>query len=344
MAARGRARRCCCSNGWTPWSACRASPVALALPLLAPTTCGAHGADEFAVPRARPARVTSYRDGDYSFGLSLGAASDELGELVAAHNALGEALREQRLGLVQRELLLDTMVQNTPVAMLLVEPDGRIVFANLAARKLLGEGRQARRPCVSKTCWRARRPAARRASSAAATACSRSATTTSEETLPPGAPRFPPQRPAPRIAAAAPAHHRAAPAGSADLEEGDPRDQPRIEQFAGAGRIAGAFGRGTGAPRPDRTAARPSATIEERARHLEGFIRGYARFAKLPAPRLEPVHWPRFIAQPAHARSISRSKAAEPDGHARFDAAQTRTGAAEPAQERARIRHGGRRT
>ena len=36
------------------------------------------------------------------------------------------------------------------------------------------------------------------------------------------------------------------------------------------------------------------ATIEERARHLEGFIRDYARFAKLPAPRTEPVEWRRF--------------------------------------------------
>ena len=31
--------------------------------------------------------------------------------------------------------------------------------------------------------------------------------------------------------------------------------------------------------------------IEERARHLEGFIRGYARFAKLPSPRLEATAW-----------------------------------------------------
>ena len=38
-------------------------------------------------------------------------------------------------------------------------------------------------------------------------------------------------------------------------------------------------------------------TIEERARHLEGFIRDYARFAKLPAPRRESVAWARFVAQ-----------------------------------------------
>jgi len=41
----------------------------------------------------------------------------------------------------------------------------------------------------------------------------------------------------------------------------------------------------------DQTARLPEAlrVIEERARHLEEFIRGYARFAKLPAPRREAV-------------------------------------------------------
>ncbi|MEG3194060.1 PAS domain-containing protein, partial [Lysobacter sp. D1-1-M9] len=91
--------------------------------------------------RALAGTVDSYRDGDFSFGLTW-RGQGELGELVASHNRLGDALREQRLALVQRELLLDTMVQNTPVAMLLVDPSRRVVHANLAARKLLGEGRR----------------------------------------------------------------------------------------------------------------------------------------------------------------------------------------------------------
>src|SRR6476469_10588453 len=89
--------------------------------------------------RALAGSVASYRDGDFSFGLAWHGGGD-LGDLVDAHSALGQALREQRLALVERELLLDTMVQNTPVAMLLVDPSRRIVHANLAARKLLGEG------------------------------------------------------------------------------------------------------------------------------------------------------------------------------------------------------------
>src|SRR6185369_482528 len=38
------------------------------------------------------------------------------------------------------------------------------------------------------------------------------------------------------------------------------------------------------------------ATIEERARHLEGFLGGYARFAKLPQPQLQMVEWRTFLA------------------------------------------------
>jgi PAS domain-containing protein len=82
----------------------------------------------------------------------------ELGELVAAHNALGDALRDQRIALVQRELLLDTMVQHTPVAMLLVDPHGRVVHGNLAARKVAGRRQAPGRPVVR----RHPRPLARR--------------------------------------------------------------------------------------------------------------------------------------------------------------------------------------
>ena len=49
--------------------------------------------------RALAGTVASYRDGDYGFSLSTGV-DGELGELVAAHNRLGDALREQRLALV----------------------------------------------------------------------------------------------------------------------------------------------------------------------------------------------------------------------------------------------------
>src|SRR5690606_29842309 len=90
--------------------------------------------------RALSGTVASYRDGDFAFGVAWDKYADLI-ELVQAHNTLGDVLREQRQNLVQRELLLDTMVQNTPVAMVLFDPNRRIVLGNLAARTMLGEGR-----------------------------------------------------------------------------------------------------------------------------------------------------------------------------------------------------------
>ncbi len=62
-------------------------------------------------------------------------------------------------------------------------------------------------------------------------------------------------------------------------------------------------------------------TIEERTRHLESFILGYARFAKLPTPRLEHCHWPAFVERLASevAFSVPGDLPAE---SALFDAAQ----------------------
>jgi signal transduction histidine kinase len=45
-----------------------------------------------------------------------------------------------------------------------------------------------------------------------------------------------------------------------------------------------------GPPNPEQL-GRVFSTIEDRARHLAGFIEGYAQFAKLPHPRIAPVAW-----------------------------------------------------
>jgi nitrogen fixation/metabolism regulation signal transduction histidine kinase len=90
--------------------------------------------------RALSGAVASYRDGDFSFSLVVDR-DDEFGELLLAHNQLGAALREQHSHLVQRELLLDTVTQNSPVVLLLVDHHRNILYANLAARHLFNEGR-----------------------------------------------------------------------------------------------------------------------------------------------------------------------------------------------------------
>ncbi|MEP6634568.1 MAG: HAMP domain-containing sensor histidine kinase, partial [Luteimonas sp.] len=68
------------------------------------------------------------------------------------------------------------------------------------------------------------------------------------------------------------------------------------------------------------------ATIEERARHLEGFIRDYARFAKLPAPRVEPIEWSHFVTQLRAQVEFACDIDAVEGGIARFDPAQMEQG------------------
>src|SRR5690606_36460529 len=62
-------------------------------------------------------------------------------------------------------------------------------------------------------------------------------------------------------------------------------------------------------------------TIEERTRHLEGFIQGYARFAKLPMPQPQEVAWAPLL--DALGRHYPFRLAGEPpESPARFDRAQ----------------------
>jgi nitrogen fixation/metabolism regulation signal transduction histidine kinase len=90
--------------------------------------------------RSLEGAVSSYRDGDFSMSIASNRR-DELGALIRMHNVLGATLREQRQHLTERELLLDTVVQNSPVALLLADPNGNVVYANIAARHMFNEGR-----------------------------------------------------------------------------------------------------------------------------------------------------------------------------------------------------------
>jgi two-component system, NtrC family, nitrogen regulation sensor histidine kinase NtrY len=85
--------------------------------------------------------IVSLRDRDFS--VSVSAVEDaELAGLIEAYNSLGELLRRERLDLYQRELLLDTVIQATPLALVLTDDGGHIVYSNVAARQLLHSGRK----------------------------------------------------------------------------------------------------------------------------------------------------------------------------------------------------------
>lgn len=77
----------------------------------------------------------SLRDRDFSVSIGVDRR-DELGVLVDAYNRLGGVLRDERQSLFQRELLLDTVIHTTPIALVLCNARNAIVLSNAAARHL----------------------------------------------------------------------------------------------------------------------------------------------------------------------------------------------------------------
>jgi nitrogen fixation/metabolism regulation signal transduction histidine kinase len=251
--------------------------------------------------RALTGTVTSYQDGDFSFSLHW-PQNDELSDLVAAHNALGEVLRKQRLDLVQRELLLDTMVQNTPVAMLLVSDAGPIVYANIAARQLLNQGRRLEGHQLNDILAQAS-PAltealARGGDGLFTTKATGANTDIDEEDV---------YHLARRSFKLNGRKHELLLLRQLTME----LRRQEVQTWKKVIRVISHELNNSLAPltslahsgaelvRRGQTERLPQilGTIEERTRHLENFILGYARFAKLPTPRLETQHWQGFLTQ-----------------------------------------------
>ena len=86
------------------------------------------------VLRAVSDGIVSMRDHDFSVSIRT-ISNDEIGDVVTAYNALGDLLRRERLDLHQRELLLDTVIQATPLVMVLTNTSGRVVYSNRRVRR-----------------------------------------------------------------------------------------------------------------------------------------------------------------------------------------------------------------
>ncbi|MGB0132608.1 sensor histidine kinase [Dokdonella sp.] len=263
--------------------------------------------------RALSGSVSAFGDGDFSFSIR-NTRRDEVGDLVAAHNELGRVLRDQRQNLFQRELLLDTVVQNTPNALVLVEPGGHVVHANLAARALLNEGRAMNGERFEDIVAEAA-PELAQALSGTQDALFSVQIGEEEETF--------------------------------HLSQRDFKLQGRTHRMINLRRMTRELSRQEVATwkkvirvvshelnnslAPIRSLAHSGrelarlgelaklgvvfATIEERATHLGGFVQGYAHFAKLPTPQPSFVEWSPFLealgqhskfrlAQPAPAGTV----------------------------------------
>lgn len=298
--------------------------LALLLALLIALPLTFYAARRVAQPLVRTLRavtdgVTSMRDNDFSVSITR-RHDDELGRLVDSYNALGALLRQERQTLYQRELLLDTVIQSTPLALVLTNAGGAIIYSNLAARQLLAGGRKLEGrsfPVLLESAPETLRQAV---------ASGRDALFTLEldgesEILHGSQRRF--------VLNAQPHFLHLFKRLTRELAKQEVRTWKKvirvishelnnslapISSLAHSGRSL--------ALQPDRERLEQIfATIEERARHLHSFIDGYARFAKLPRPRVEAVNWSSFLGALGQAASF-RIGGPLPMRPARFDPAQ----------------------
>lgn len=244
------------------------------------------------IVRAVSAGVDRFGEGDFA-GSIRQIRDDELGDLIASFNVLGNVLREQRQQLFQRELLLDTVVQNTPTALLLEGPGGHVVYANVAARKLFGS-RRLEGHTVSELL--ADTPAAMQEAASSGGDCIFSVPIDGEEE----------------------AFHFSRRSFSLNGRQHQLHLFRRITRELSRQEVAvwkkvirvishelnnslapisslAHSGRELVARGQPEALERVFATIEERARHLDTFVRGYAAVAKLPNPNKQHTVWTDFL-------------------------------------------------
>ena len=263
--------------------------------------------------------ISGLRDRDFSVSITP-TGSSELVKLVTAYNSLGDLLRRERLDIYQRELLLDTVLQTTPLALTLTNVTGRIVYGNIAARQLLRGGRKLEGLALEALLEES--PAALR-----------EALKGNGDTL------FTME-----VDGESEVYHLSR---RAFVLNGQPHELLLLKQLtrelaaqevivwkkvirviahelnnslapirslAHSGSLLA-----VGAESPE--LERVFATIADRASHLATFIEGYAKFAKLPKPRPGPVAWPAFLARIAAAQPFT-IEGSVPQREASFDVGQ----------------------
>ncbi len=272
-----------------------------------------------ALIRALSGSVSAFGDGDFSFSIR-NDRRDEIGDLVVAHNELGRVLREQRQNLFQRELLLDTVVQNSPTAMTLVEPGGHVVYANIAARSLLNGGRTMNGSLIESIIAEAP-PQLAEALSSGTDSLFSVELNHEEETFHLSQRNFKLQGRTHRMLMLRRMTRELSRQEVATWKKVIRVVSHELNNSLAPIRSLSHSGRQL-AKRGELTRLElVFDTIEERALHLGNFVQGYAHFAKLPTPQLSNVEWQPFLAtlgQHSHFRLIGPA----PDAPGQFDRAQ----------------------
>jgi two-component system, NtrC family, nitrogen regulation sensor histidine kinase NtrY len=239
--------------------------------------------------RALADGITSLRDHDFSVSVTR-ATHDEMGELVDAYNALGDKLRVERQSLYQRELMLDTVIQTTPLALILTNANDHVLYSNTTARQLFNNGRKFEGDRFAPYLEAAPQPLQE--------AIQRGGDTLFTLELG-GEPQVYHVSQRQFLLNAMPHRLLLLKQLTREINSQEVATWKKvirviahelnnslapISSLAHSGQIL--------AQRPDPAQLmKVFSTIEDRARHLAGFIEGYAQFAKLPQPRLAPVPW-----------------------------------------------------
>ncbi|MBH9576160.1 sensor histidine kinase [Inhella proteolytica] len=277
-------------NWWPPLAAGLAAAALLALPM-------AWALSHLLEPlrqllAALDSLVLSWREGDFNARVAEPAYPAELRQLARSHQLLAAAIQGQRQQLAQRELLLDTLVQHTPLALLLIDPQGRVALDNLAARALLAQGRR-----VQGLAWEALLAQAPPALAELLRGGREGLVQGADETQWLVSLRALDLRGQPhRLLLLRPLHQ--------ELARQEVQSWKRVlrvlshelnNSLAPISSLAH-----SGATLSER-AEKPELVavfqrIGERARHLHSFLSGYAQFAKLPAPQPAPLDWQALVA------------------------------------------------
>jgi len=275
-----------------PWWLAWLLPLLPALPLL---WIGVHRivAPATRVIRALTDSADNFRDKDFSVSIAR-RRSDELGDLIAAHNELGAVFRVERQTLFQRELLLDTVIQTTDIALILTNLGAHIVYSNAAARELFNNGK----PINGLRFGELLRSMPSAFSQAVATGRGGLFTYEDDDSQ---------------------TYHLSQESFSLNAQPHQLFLFKRLTQELSRQEVAtwkkvirlvshelnNSLAPISSLAHSGRTLLRKAsederldtifATIEDRSDHLKNFIESYAQFARLPAPRLENIDWPNFI-------------------------------------------------
>ena len=274
------------------------------------------------VVRAVRDGVLSLRDHDFSISIAPMPAG-ELRELVTAYNSLGDLLRRERLDLYQRELLLDTVIQTTPLVMVLTNSAERIVYSNVAARQLFHAGRKLEGLDFPNLL--ADSPAAlREALSATGDTLFTMEVAGEPQVYHLSQRRFHLNAQPHRLLLLKQLTRELAAQEVAVwkkvirvIAHELNNSLAPISSLVHSGRLLANDQRLERGPQLERVFT----TIGERTAHLTSFIDGYARFAKLPRPRPAPVSWPDFLAR-LEGTTAFRIEGELPRTPASFDVAQ----------------------